>query len=993
MTSSLSQGTGSTSPNPSGKANNTFHLSLLTFHLLLFTFRLSPSTIFSRFSFMDPTQFQTKEVHLLDYLNLIRKRKWILIACVFIGVVTAIIINHSIVPIFEASCQIIFEKDSNRAPLTGEDIEYVYYFESPFSEELTYNTQLKIITSYEVLKRVAERLGLLERNNEKSDEFIKNVGFLSQFKSIVRENIENLKDFLKKYQGKAFSPKEKKPTNYPEDLPDQKISSLISALQGKISVNPVKDTRLVNITVKNTDPVLAATIANGVAKSFIDYDGEVRSQSTEKFLSWITEQISEMKEKIDESERKFYNYKMENRIFSLKEKQDINTQKIVDLNSSYIDARTERLEIQAKILKLENLISRRKDKTLAIEITNDSKLKDIYEKILQTKMQLYDLKQKYKDKHLKVVNTLKMIETFEQEYDNALNKTLEGLYFQDEVLKTQEQVTQEALGTVAEEAFSTDQIEFQYSILEREVETNKVIYNTLINKLKETKINVTMKKDNMRITEPAQVPGSPLSTQKNRNNQLGVILGLLAGLGLIFLLEYLETGIKTEEDARQYLGLPVIGIIPEAESKSKNTKSKKSAENRYPLVSADTTSSVFSEAFRSLRTNIFYSLNGNGATPCKIMLVTSSIPSEGKSTTATNLALTLAMTGESSLLIDTDLRVPSIYKQFNLDRKKGLTNILVDLFNTSLTEGSLEEYGLGDLISLISIQGKSGVLHISDRLENFQLFFREGELVDAQWKNRPEDERLGEILVISGKITEEQKRKALRQQDHCRQRLGSILLNMNLLDPKDLQGPLELHFSSIMNRIFALREGRFTFHDNYIPQIDTLNHLKNSSPSWQEALYNQATPFLEKNILSFINEGPSENLKILTTGPLPSNPSELLNSRRLRALIHVLRGKFNYIIMDSPPVNSVTDASILASLVDGVIQVVHVGRVNRNAAKKAKQQLDSVGAKIFGVVLNRLNLKKDGYYYYSYYYYNRYGEYYRSDKGKGKRKKEKVEKV
>ena len=127
------------------------------------------------------------------------------------------------------------------------------------------------------------------------------------------------------------------------------------------------------------------------------------------------------------------------------------------------------------------------------------------------------------------------------------------------------------------------------------------------------------------------------------------------------------------------------------------------------------------------------------------------------------------------------MRVPSIDHEFNLDRDKGLTHILGDIFNTSLNEGSLKEYCLGDIMNLINIQGKSGILTISDQSEQFSLFFKDGELIDTQWKNRPEDERLGTILVTGKRITEEQKRKALGQKEHCRERLGTILLNMGTI--------------------------------------------------------------------------------------------------------------------------------------------------------------------------------------------------------------------
>jgi capsular exopolysaccharide synthesis family protein len=313
------------------------------------------------------------------------------------------------------------------------------------------------------------------------------------------------------------------------------------------------------------------------------------------------------------------------------------------------------------------------------------------------------------------------------------------------------------------------------------------------------------------------------------------------------------------------------------------------------------------------------------------------------------------------------------------------------LFNTGLNEGSLGEYSIGDIISLINIQGRSGILTISDRTDHFQLTFNEGELIEAQTIDRPEGKRLGALLAASQRVTEEQKRNALLEQDYYHERLGSILLKMNMITSEDLWGPLALQFSSTMNNIVTLKGGHFKFKDGRPRETDTFKYIKDSFSSWQKMLTGQATPFLEKSIFSLLHNGPLENLKILTSGPLPSDPSEILSSRRMKALMHILKGRFDYIIMDSPPINSVTDASILASLVDGVIMVVYVGHANRKAAIRAKQQLDSIGAKIFGVVLNRLNLKKDGYYYYSYYRYYRYGDYQQKEERQGKEPDNRVE--
>jgi len=931
---------------------------------------------------------QVKEVYLLDYLKVIRKRKWILIACTLVSVMTAIIFVQTMVPIYQSQCQIIIDKEINRSPVTGESMEYLYY-ETALSEELTFNTQLKIITSYQVLEQVVNRLGLRERQQQKkAAELRTQAGFLPQFKTAIRENVKTVCNFLGLGSScQANKQQVEKDASPPllafsqGDLPDQQTASLIAALAGKIEVKPVRDTRLVTITVSDESPTWAAAIANALVRSYIDYDTSLRYRSVKEFIDWISVQVAEMRRKIDDSEKKFFEFKANNKIYSIRERKDLISGKIGELNDAYIKTHTERMAIQAKVMELESLLNRRKDRILGKEIVDNPLLVDLSRELSEESIRLDNLRRDYKDKHPEVLDAASKIEILKKEFNATLEKSLQGLRLQDDVLKAREDTLQAAMAKLEAEALADNKIEITYAMLEREVETNKALYEVLLNKLKETKINETMKKSNIRIIEPAQIPQSPSGMQKKVSIVLGFfILGLMGGLGLVFLLEYVETQIRTEEDVKHYLQLPVMGIIPEnSESSSKKIgqKLRRSAQGEFPLVSEGHCSAAFSEAYRSLRTNLIYS--GGSEAKSKVILITSSIPQEGKSTTAANLSLILAQAGAQVLLIDTDLRVPSVHKKFKIERgNKGLTNILVDVFNTSLTEGSLEEYSLADVINLVNIQGKSGVLSISSGYaENFQLSFRGGELIDAQWIERPEEERLGAILVAGGRITDEQRRKALQQQEHYGEKLGVILLNMNLITQDDLRGPLGLHFSSVMKRIFTLERGYFTFTEGY-PVGGSLrgkedNWLSESLLTWHEVIDSQATPFLERSIFSIIQSGPVDNMKVLTSGPLPSNPSELLSSRRMRALMRILRGRFDYIIMDSPPITSVTDASILASLADGVIMVVFVGRVDRDVAIKAKQQLDSIGARIFGVVLNRLDLKKDGGYYYSYY---KYGDYY-----------------
>ncbi|MCL6582705.1 MAG: polysaccharide biosynthesis tyrosine autokinase [bacterium] len=402
------------------------------------------------------------------------------------------------------------------------------------------------------------------------------------------------------------------------------------------------------------------------------------------------------------------------------------------------------------------------------------------------------------------------------------------------------------------------------------------------------------------------------------------------------------------------------------------------ARRPYPLVLGKDLSPSFAESYRTAQTNIHYALNGKFG---KLLLVTSSLPQEGKTTTAVNLALTMAEGGQRVLLVDTDLRIPSIYKIFGHDRNRGLTNILMEMYGADLTGGDLSQYGPGDLVSILGIQGKSGLLNISANGDIYHLIFRNGNLVDVQWKNRPVEDRLGSILVESGRITADQQARALKRQVGTQKKLGSILLNMNLISPQEIEGPLKLHLSETLQRVYSLKSGAFYFQDKSLPDDYQIldphqggNGFSLFNGIREVAVEKKNTPFIDQRISMYLQNSPVDNLKVLNSGPIPSNPMELLGSRRLSELINILKEKFEVIIFDSPPLNSVSDACILSSRVDGVILVVRVGRTNRRGVKKAKQHLENAGAKICGVILNRLDLRKGGYYY-NYYYRYYYSHY------------------
>jgi capsular exopolysaccharide synthesis family protein len=355
----------------------------------------------------------------------------------------------------------------------------------------------------------------------------------------------------------------------------------------------------------------------------------------------------------------------------------------------------------------------------------------------------------------------------------------------------------------------------QMNVIKQKLATDQQYYNTLLQRQRELQITNNDRPNNVTVATYSRVPRAPVGPQRMRNVLIALLLSLAAGIGLAFLLDYLDDTVKSVDDVDRYIHVPALALIPAMRTERSRLKGKVAAmpaEDNAAMALAviSDVRSPIAEAYRHLRTSLLLSSAGQ---PPKTILVTSSQPSEGKTTTAANIATTLAQTGAEVLIVDCDLRRPRIHVHFNVPNLQGVTNYLS---------------GESDLDAL------------------FQ------------------------------------------------------------------------HFDKL------------------------------------------------------------PNLKVLPSGPVPPNPAELLGSDEMRKLLTVLGERFTHIIIDSPPAISFTDASILSTMVDGVMLVVHGGRSSRAVVRRAKQQLIDVGANIFGVVLNNVKAESQDYYYSGY-----YSHYYSDDEADG----------
>ncbi len=382
-------------------------------------------------------------------------------------------------------------------------------------------------------------------------------------------------------------------------------------------------------------------------------------------------------------------------------------------------------------------------------------------------------------------------------------------------------------------------------------------------------------------------------------------------------------------------------------------------------------SSRFAESYRTLRTNLFFSASEK---EIKSIVITSSVEKEGKTITSVNLAYAIAQTDRKTLIMDCDLRRPHLSALFSTKAELGVTGLVNDIFGTHLTQGSLDDFSIADLILLTRLQQRSCRLDIENKDTRAGISFEKGKIIDIYWKNRPEPKKLINALIKDKLLTEEQAYIAAGQQKKSARRLGTILHTMGFVPEKDILKALSVHAIEAVRAVSLMLEGSFTF--------SSFSSLENKSAISRhinfEKLYDEFTSsedslkFVKTAIDSAIMKTETENLYILLSGKIPPNPSELVSSKRMEFLLQYLKKSFDFIVIDTPPVMPSTDAILMAPLTEGTILVMKSGNTERKIIQDVLDQYEQASLPIIGTVLNQVDMKKEGYYRYYHKYYSSY---------------------
>jgi len=589
-----------------------------------------------------------EEVHLRDYIRILAKRKWLVITAFVLIVASTALFTFTMDPVYEATAKIVIEKE-NPNVVSIEEVFALDAADSDYSQ-----TQFEILQSRTVARKVIERLDL--GNTEEFNPAPKDDA-ISTVKQDLREAIDSVKIAVRS----ILTPKDK----LEQALAEESDSRLVDNFLSRLTIDPVRNSRVVNVRFKAKDPVLAARIADTVTQVFIELGLETKLMAVQDAVSWLSNRIQEERAKVEEAQMRFQKYKEENSIitnFSSGTEQ-VTQQKLAELNSKAIEAEAARVEAETRYNQTKGISSNSLDSVA--EILASPVIQSIKASEMSVQNSLAEMSKKYGANHPQIIAIKAELNELSKRKTAEAQKIVQSLKNNFELAMAKERSLKEALSSQEQGALSLSKKSIQYGVLQREAESAKEVYDLLVKRFKETTLTENMKTVNVRVVDKAETPTQPIKPRKAMNMLLALVLGITAGTGLAFFAEYLDNTLKTPDDVARFLHTPYLGMIPSVVDIASNSMAE--------VFMHNDPKSVASESVRGLRSNLLFSKADQMP---QVVLLTSATPKEGKTLVAVNLGAAMAQAGCRTLLIGADMRRPRAHKILELENGAGLSNIL-----------------------------------------------------------------------------------------------------------------------------------------------------------------------------------------------------------------------------------------------------------------------------------------------------------------------------
>jgi len=602
-----------------------------------------------------------REPHLLDYLIILRKHQWLILTFLLTVVTVVTIASFKMKPVYEAAARVEVDKETQNMLPFQPDASYDEYVDM----EKYLETQSKILQS----------------------------------ETLALQTIKTMD--LARYPEFGGSPG---PQAFRQSSGVSKRPAILGAFLGSLSVKLVPNSRLIEVRFEAEDPQLAAQVVNSHLQNYIELNFRSKYDATTQASNWLAAELEELRIKVEKSENARLAYERANQIWQIDEKQNITTQKLADLSKAVTEAQTSLAEKQALY---------RMAQAGEVDALPVVQLNGVIQDLLKRKS---DLDQNYADavtqygpNYPKVQRIVEQQKEVEEDLARARQVVVESIEEDFTTARNHVQLLQESLDRQKTEANDLAEKLVQYQILEHDAESNKQLYDGLLQKLKEASITAGLRSGNIRIVDPALAPTTPSRPQKARNIILAFLVGLVGGVGLAIFREYLDNTVKSPDEIETLTGLPSLAVVPalpglttQAKGLSRFSRDQTLQNVQSPkveLLAYVQPKSQISEAFRALRTSLLLSQADH---PPQVILVTSAMPREGKTTAAVNLAVTLAQLGDRTLLVDSDLRKPGIRRALNLPmgRETGLSSYLAGV--CSLEEITIPHPAINNLSALLT---------------------------------------------------------------------------------------------------------------------------------------------------------------------------------------------------------------------------------------------------------------------------------------------------
>ena len=585
-----------------------------------------------------------------EYLRVLIKRKWIVVGCLLTIFTVVAIATLRQVPIYEATGSIAVKKpDSSLNFKDANAISFDYY--DPTEME----TEVKILQSDLLALQVIKELNL-----DRQPEF----GGKSPA-SALPSSLDLAPD--------------------PLEADPSRTSSLLGSFKGRLTISLIPNSRIMSVRFRDADPQTAQNVVNKLMGDYQENNYKTRFNNTMQVSDWLGQQLVDLQMKVETSQEKLVRYQKEHEILGIDEKQNITTAKLDELNRALTLAESERMQKEAFYRLLESgdpdaiaSSAGGLEDAGAGGQSASGLLESLRAKQADLRIQVADLNTQFGPSYPKLVQLNNQLAEIDIQLKSEMKKIASKVKGRYTAALGREDLLAQALEKQKQAANKLNESAIEYSLLKRDLETNRQLYEGLLEKLKEAGISEGLKSNNFQIVNSARVPTYPVEPNVPRNLGFAFVLGLTSGVGLAFLLEGLDNTVRTTEQAQAISGLPPLGMIPLGSKTAREGAASKrlmlaSSNEAVELITHVRPQSQMAESYRALRTSLLLSHLG---APPKVIMVTSALPQEGKSTTSINCAVVLAQKGVRVLLIDCDLRRPSIHKTLGMGPRSGLSNVL-----------------------------------------------------------------------------------------------------------------------------------------------------------------------------------------------------------------------------------------------------------------------------------------------------------------------------